>query len=86
IGLIDTLGNNGNDDLIRDELAGVIPAIFASSLLLLPATIAGFASTTAMPSWATSIVAALGHGQPLYMVLYAALIAFFAFFYTAIVF
>jgi preprotein translocase subunit SecY len=39
-----------------------------------------------MPSWATSIVAALGHGQPLYMVLYGALIAFFAFFYTAIVF
>ncbi|MBX4928597.1 preprotein translocase subunit SecY [Rhizobium binae] len=71
---------------LKLNTSGVIPAIFASSLLLLPATIAGFASTTAMPAWATSIVAALGHGQPLYMVLYAALIAFFAFFYTAIVF
>ena len=71
---------------LKLNTSGVIPAIFASSLLLLPATAAGFASTTALPSWATSIVAALGHGQPLYMVLYAALIAFFAFFYTAIVF
>ncbi|MBB4482177.1 preprotein translocase subunit SecY [Rhizobium etli] len=71
---------------LKLNTSGVIPAIFASSLLLLPATIAGFASTTAMPAWATSIVAALGHGQPLYMLLYAALIAFFAFFYTAIVF
>ncbi|MBB4573580.1 preprotein translocase subunit SecY [Rhizobium lentis] len=71
---------------LKLNTSGVIPAIFASSLLLLPATVAGFASTTAMPAWATSIVAALGHGQPLYMVLYAALIAFFAFFYTAIVF
>ncbi|WP_434712772.1 preprotein translocase subunit SecY [Rhizobium sp. YTUHZ045] len=71
---------------LKLNTSGVIPAIFASSLLLLPATVAGFANTTAMPSWATSIVAALGHGQPLYMVLYAALIAFFAFFYTAIVF
>ncbi|MBX4871205.1 MULTISPECIES: preprotein translocase subunit SecY [Rhizobium] len=71
---------------LKLNTSGVIPAIFASSLLLLPATIAGFASTTSMPAWATSIVAALGHGQPLYMVLYAALIAFFAFFYTAIVF
>ncbi|MFW8645527.1 preprotein translocase subunit SecY [Rhizobium beringeri] len=71
---------------LKLNTSGVIPAIFASSLLLLPATVAGFANTTAMPSWATSIVAALGHGQPLYMVLYGALIAFFAFFYTAIVF
>ncbi|WP_454849104.1 preprotein translocase subunit SecY [Rhizobium binxianense] len=71
---------------LKLNTSGVIPAIFASSLLLLPATVAGFANTTAMPAWATSIVAALGHGQPLYMVLYAALIAFFAFFYTAIVF
>ncbi|OWV68132.1 preprotein translocase subunit SecY [Rhizobium sp. R339] len=71
---------------LKLNTSGVIPAIFASSLLLLPATVAGFANTTAMPAWATSIIAALGHGQPLYMVLYAALIAFFAFFYTAIVF
>ncbi|MBC2803398.1 preprotein translocase subunit SecY [Rhizobium ruizarguesonis] len=71
---------------LKLNTSGVIPAIFASSLLLLPATVAGFANTSAMPSWVTSIVAALGHGQPLYMVLYGALIAFFAFFYTAIVF
>jgi len=71
---------------LKLNTAGVIPAIFASSLLLLPATAAGFAGTTVLPSWATGIIAALGHGQPLYMLLYGCLIAFFAFFYTAIVF
>jgi preprotein translocase subunit SecY len=71
---------------LKLNTSGVIPAIFASSLLLLPATAAGFAGTSTLPSWATAIVSTLGHGQPLYMVLYAALIAFFAFFYTAIVF
>ncbi|TWG61455.1 MULTISPECIES: preprotein translocase subunit SecY [unclassified Aminobacter] len=71
---------------LKLNTSGVIPAIFASSLLLLPATLAGFADTTTLPTWASSILAALGHGQPLYMLLYAGLIAFFAFFYTAIVF
>ncbi len=71
---------------LKLNTAGVIPAIFASSLLLLPATLAGFSDTTTLPSWASSVRAALGHGQPLYMVLYGAMIAFFAFFYTAIVF
>jgi preprotein translocase, SecY subunit len=71
---------------LKLNTSGVIPPIFASSLLLLPATIAGFASTTEMPSWATAILAALGHGQPLFMALYAAMIVFFTFFYTAIVF
>ena len=71
---------------LKLNTSGVIPAIFASSLLLLPATVAGFSNSGNMPEWATTIVAALGHGQPLYMVLYGALIAFFAFFYTAIVF
>src|SRR4029077_13869471 len=71
---------------LKLNTSGVIPAIFASSLLLLPATVAGFANTTALPSWATAIVASLGHGRPLYMILYALMIAFFAFFYTAIVF
>ncbi|MCV3768644.1 preprotein translocase subunit SecY [Rhizobium sp. TRM95796] len=71
---------------LKLNTAGVIPAIFASSLLLLPATLAGFSGSSALPDWATAIVAALGHGQPLYMLLYAALIGFFAFFYTAIVF
>jgi preprotein translocase subunit SecY len=71
---------------LKLNTAGVIPPIFASSLLLLPATAAGFSDQTTMPSWATSILAALGHGQPLFMILYAALIAFFCFFYTALVF
>ena len=55
---------------LKLNTSGVIPAIFASSLLLLPATLAGFANTATLPSWATAIVAALGHGQPLYMLLY----------------
>ncbi|MDB5551494.1 MAG: preprotein translocase subunit SecY [Rhizobium sp.] len=72
---------------LKLNTSGVIPAIFASSLLLLPATLAGFSgSQGALPDWATTIVAALGHGQPLYMLAYAGLIGFFAFFYTAIVF
>lgn len=71
---------------LKINTAGVIPPIFASSLLLLPATVAGFANTTEMPAWATTILNALGHGQPLYMLFYAALMAFFCFFYTAIVF
>jgi preprotein translocase subunit SecY len=71
---------------LKLNTAGVIPAIFASSLLLLPATLAGFSNSTNMPQWATTIITALGHGQPLYMVFYASLIGFFCFFYTAIVF
>ena len=71
---------------LKLNTAGVIPPIFASSLLLLPATLAGFSDTTTLPDWGTAVLAALGHGQPLYMVFYAAMIAFFAFFYTAIVF
>ena len=53
---------------LKLNTSGVIPPIFASSLLLLPATIAGFSATTNMPGWASTILAALGHGQPLYMV------------------
>ncbi|MCQ8782445.1 preprotein translocase subunit SecY [Mangrovibrevibacter kandeliae] len=71
---------------LKLNTSGVIPPIFASSLLLLPVTVANFASTASLPGWATAVVASLGHGQPLYMILYAALIGFFAFFYTAIVF
>ena len=64
---------------------GVIPAIFASSLLLLPITIANFSAENG-PFWVQTLSQLLGHGQPLYLSLYAALIIFFAFFYTAIVF
>lgn len=71
---------------LKLNTAGVIPPIFASSLLLLPATAAGFSGGGNMPAWANSLLAALGHGQPLFMLLYAALIMFFCFFYTAIVF
>ncbi|MGV1803400.1 preprotein translocase subunit SecY [Agrobacterium vitis] len=71
---------------LKLNTSGVIPAIFASSLLLLPATAAGFTGGSTLPAWATTIISALGHGQPAYMVLYALLIGFFAFFYTAIVF
>ncbi|MEQ9181235.1 MAG: preprotein translocase subunit SecY [Nitratireductor sp.] len=71
---------------LKLNTAGVIPPIFASSLLLLPATLAGFSDTSTLPGWANSILATLGHGQPLYMIFYASMIAFFAFFYTAIVF
>lgn len=64
---------------------GVIPPIFASSLLLLPITIANFSAENG-PSWVQTLSQLLGHGQPLYLSLYAALIIFFVFFYTAIVF
>jgi len=69
---------------LKLNTAGVIPPIFASSLLLLPATFRGFSPN--MPGWAENLVNALSHGQPLYMLLYAALMVFFCFFYTAIVF
>ncbi len=65
--------------------AGVIPPIFASSLLLMPLTIAGFAASGG-PEWLGWVTATLGRGQPLYLVVYVTLIAFFAFFYTGIVF
>lgn len=64
---------------------GVIPPIFASSLLLLPITIANLSAENG-PQWVQDLSQMLGHGQPLYLALYAFLIAFFAFFYTAIVF
>jgi preprotein translocase subunit SecY len=72
---------------LKLNTAGVIPPIFASSLLLLPATIAGFSGNVAdRPEWLTWLSNTLGHGQPLYILLYVAMIVFFAFFYTAIVF
>jgi preprotein translocase subunit SecY len=70
---------------LKLNTSGVIPPIFASSLLLLPATVASFNAGQG-PEWLTNITALLGHGRPLFLVLYVALIIFFAFFYTAIVF
>ncbi|WP_210484378.1 preprotein translocase subunit SecY [Microvirga antarctica] len=71
---------------LKLNTAGVIPPIFASSLLLLPATIASFQASSDGTGWIAMMTTYLGHGRPLYMLLYAALIVFFAFFYTAIVF
>jgi preprotein translocase subunit SecY len=71
---------------LKLNTAGVIPPIFASSLLLLPLTIVNFTGASASGGVLSQIVAALQHGQPLYMFAYGALIVFFAFFYTAIVF
>lgn len=71
---------------LKLNTAGVIPPIFASSLLLLPATFAGFSGDQTGEGWLARIGAALAHGQPLYMAMYVALIIFFSFFYTAVVF
>ncbi len=71
---------------LKLNTSGVIPVIFASSLLLLPATIASFAAQGNAPQWLSVVAALLGRGQPLYLTLYAVLIVFFAFFYTSIVF
>ncbi len=70
---------------LKLNTAGVIPPIFASSLLLLPATVANLSSGQG-PNWLTTATALLGPGQPLHIAIYVSLIVFFAFFYTAIVF
>jgi preprotein translocase subunit SecY len=71
---------------LKINTSGVIPPIFASSLLLLPATVTNFAATGQGFGWLGEITSYLAHGRPLYMALYVALIVFFSFFYTAIVF
>ena len=70
---------------LKINTAGVIPPIFASSLLLFPATIAGFQGTGAS-DWVQWVSVYLGHGQPLYLAIYIGLIVFFCFFYTTVVF
>ncbi|MBJ3774261.1 preprotein translocase subunit SecY [Acuticoccus mangrovi] len=70
---------------LKLNTSGVIPPIFASSLLLVPATLTSFSQSSGGGIVGT-IQALLGHGQPLYMLVYASLIIFFSFFYTAIVF
>ena len=74
---------------LKINTSGVIPPIFASSLLLLPATVMGFAANTNLPEWLQWMPAAVGqlqHGRPLFMLLYGGLIVFFCFFYTSVVF
>jgi preprotein translocase subunit SecY len=70
---------------LKLNVSGVIPPIFASSILLMPLTIANF-NTQSIPDWLQTIVTYLSHGHPLYLALYAFLILFFTFFYTSIVF
>jgi preprotein translocase subunit SecY len=70
---------------LKINTSGVIPPIFASSLLLLPATFTTFVGTSG-PSWLTDITTEISRGHWLYLVTYSALIVFFAFFYTAVVF
>jgi preprotein translocase subunit SecY len=72
---------------LKINTAGVIPPIFASSLLLLPQTLIGFMGMTANPpEWAATLQGYIGYGQPGHMALYAIGIIFFCFFYTSIVF
>jgi preprotein translocase subunit SecY len=68
------------------NMSGVIPPIFASSLLLFPATIASWGGTSDGLGWLQNVSAAMTPGQPAHMLLYGALIIFFSFFYTALVF
>jgi len=70
---------------LKLNTAGVIPPIFASSILLFPLTIAGF-NAEGGPEWLRQVTAYIGHGQPLYIVLFIAIVVFFCFFYTAVVF
>ncbi|MBS9476653.1 preprotein translocase subunit SecY [Ancylobacter radicis] len=70
---------------LKLNTSGVIPPIFASSLLLIPTTVASFLQGQG-PGWLTTVTTLIGHGQPLFMLLYVLLIVFFCFFYTAIVF
>jgi preprotein translocase subunit SecY len=72
---------------LKLNMSGVIPPIFASSLLLLPLTVASFYANAAdLPIWVQTLIRWFSHGQPLYIAMYLGLIVFFAFFYTAIVF
>ena len=79
------VGGENSHIPLKVNTAGVIPPIFASSLLLLPITVANF-SANAGPGWLGDVTAYLGRGQPAYLLLYAGMIIFFAFFYTSVVF
>ena len=70
---------------LKVNTAGVIPPIFASSILLIPATVAGFAQNSP-DSWLAWVAQRFAHGEPLYMFAYAGMILFFSYFYTAVVF
>jgi len=80
-----TYGGQNSHLPLKLNTAGVIPPIFASSLLLMPITVAGFSAGSG-PEWLTTVTTLLGRGQPLYMLMYITGIVFFCFFYTAVVF
>jgi preprotein translocase subunit SecY len=71
---------------LKLNMAGVIPPIFASSIILLPATVVGWFSAGESMRWLKDIAGSLAPGQPIYVMFYAAAIIFFCFFYTALVF
>jgi preprotein translocase subunit SecY len=71
---------------LKLNMSGVIPPIFASSIILLPATAVGWFATGDGVRWLKDLAGALSPGQPIYILLYAAMIVFFCFFYTALVF
>jgi preprotein translocase subunit SecY len=71
---------------LKLNMAGVIPPIFASSIILLPATVVGWFSTGESMTWLKDVASSLTPGQPIYVMFYAAAIVFFCFFYTALVF
>ncbi len=71
---------------LKLNMAGVIPPIFASSIILFPATLAGMFATSSSMNWLKDVSEKLSPGQPIYVLLYASAIIFFCFFYTALVF
>ena len=71
---------------LKLNMAGVIPPIFASSIILLPATVAGWFGASESMRWLKDVAGSLSPGQPVYVIFYAAAIIFFCFFYTALVF
>ncbi len=71
---------------LKLNMSGVIPPIFASSIILFPATVAGWFGASEGMHWLKDIAATLSPGQPIYVLLYATAIVFFCFFYTALVF
>ena len=79
------IGGENSHIPLKINTAGVIPPIFASSILLLPVTLIGFSAGQG-PEWLTTVAAYLGRGQPVYLLIYISLVVFFAFFYTAVVF
>ncbi|GAA3666106.1 MULTISPECIES: preprotein translocase subunit SecY [Acetobacter] len=71
---------------LKVNTAGVIPPIFASSVLLIPVTLAGFMNGKSLPGWLSFLGEELGQGQPLYLLFYALMIIFFSYFYAAVTF